>query len=87
MNLLAALVALVWLATVTVTSTEPLPVGLTAVQLVVLAQVTEVPLAAPNLTVVAPAVVLKFVPVIVTVVPPATGPLVGLRPVTVGAAM
>jgi hypothetical protein len=36
----------------------------------------------PKLTAVAP---VKFVPVIVTIVPPADGPLVGERPVTVGA--
>ena len=39
---------------------------------------------APNLTAVAP---VKQVPVITTVVPPAGGPLFGLTPVTVGAAM
>ena len=38
---------------------------------------------APNVTAVAP---VKLVPVIVTVVPPAVGPAVGLTPVTVGAA-
>ena len=38
---------------------------------------------APNFTAVAP---VKLVPVIVTHVPPAAGPVVGLRPVTVGAA-
>jgi hypothetical protein len=36
----------------------------------------------PKLTAVAP---VKLVPVIVTTVPPAVGPLVGDRPVTVGA--
>ena len=35
----------------------------------------------PNLTAVAP---VKLVPVMVTAVPPAVGPLVGLMPVTVG---
>ena len=38
----------------------------------------------PKLTAVAP---VKPVPVIVTTVPPATGPEVGLRPETVGAGM
>ena len=38
---------------------------------------------APNSTAVAP---VKLVPVMVTDVPPAGGPLVGLMPVTVGAA-
>ena len=38
---------------------------------------------APNFTAVAP---VKFVPAIVTDVPPATGPLVGLSDVTVGRA-
>ena len=44
---------------------------------------TIVPAAVPNSTAVAPA---RFVPVIVTVVPPAVGPDVGLTAVTVGAA-
>ena len=38
---------------------------------------------APNLTAVAP---VRFVPVIVTLVPPAVGPALGLTAVTVGAA-
>ena len=38
----------------------------------------------PKSTAVAP---VKFVPVMVTVVPPAAGPLVGLKAVTVGGAM
>jgi hypothetical protein len=47
--------------------------------------ITVTPVAAfvPNLTAVAP---VKLVPVIVTCVPPAVEPLVGLMPVTVGAA-
>jgi hypothetical protein len=70
--------------TVTVTSTAPaLPTGLVAVQLVTELQVTAVPAAVPKLTVVP--VVAKFVPVMVTTVPPARGPEVGLIPVTVGA--
>ena len=44
--------------------------------------VTPVAAVAPKSTAVAP---VKPVPVIVTDVPPATGPLVGLTPVTVGA--
>lgn len=38
----------------------------------------------PNSTVVAPAPVRKLVPVMVTVVPPPTGPAVGLTTLTVG---
>ena len=81
----AALVALVIPATVTVTSTTPLPAGLVALQLVVLAQLTPLAAVAPKRTVVAPAVVLKPVPVIVTTVPPPAGPLVGVIALTVGA--
>ena len=81
----AALVALVIPATVTVTSTTPLPAGLVALQLVVLAQLTPLAAVAPKRTVVAPAVVLKPVPVIVTIVPPAAGPLVGVTALTMGA--
>jgi hypothetical protein len=51
----------------------------------VLLQLTPVATAAPNFTVVAPLVVLKPVPVIVTTVPPEVAPLVGLIAVTVGA--
>ncbi|MHC2619286.1 hypothetical protein ACVIW2_001318 [Bradyrhizobium huanghuaihaiense] len=43
-------------------------------------------LVAPNLTPAAPEVVLKFVPVMMTVVPPPVGPVVGEIEVTVGAA-
>ena len=68
---------------ITVTSTSPLPAGLVAVQVVV-AQLTPVAGTPPKATRVVPAVVLKFVPLIVTTVPPAAGPLVGLIPVTVG---
>ena len=45
---------------------------------------TPVAALAPNLTSLAP---VRFVPVIVTVVPPAAGPLVGSTFVTVGAGM
>ena len=70
------------LEVVTLTFTTPVPGGLTAVIVVALTTVT--PLAAFVLksTTVAP---VKPVPVIVTKVPPPAGPLVGLRPVTVGA--
>ena len=48
------------------------------------ALVALVPLLLPNFTAVAP---VKLVPVMVTGVPPASGPLVALRPVTVGSWM
>ena len=68
---------------VTVTSTTPVPAGLSAVIDVSLTTVTFVAAVVPKSTAVAP---VKPVPVIVTKVPPAVEPLVGLRPVTVGAA-
>jgi hypothetical protein len=77
--------ALVSPPTVTVTSTVPVPAGLVAVQFVVEAQLTPVALFGPKRTVVAPAAGSKPVPVIVTTVPPAVGPLVGLIETTVGA--
>ena len=67
---------------VTVTSTMPVPAGLSAVILVALTTVTSVAAVVPKSTAVAP---VKPVPVIVTDVPPATGPLVGLTAVTAGA--
>ena len=69
---------------VTVTSTTPAACA-GAVDVIVVALTTLKPVAAvlPNLTAVAP---VKFVPVIVTEVPPASGPDVGLSPDTVGAA-
>jgi hypothetical protein len=71
--------------TTTVTSTSPaVHAGLVAVQLVVELQVTAVPAAVAKLTVVEPEVVENPVPVIVTTVPPARGPEVGLMLVTVG---
>ena len=78
----AALVVLVPPAVVTVTSTVPVePAGAVAVMLfAVLAVIVADVL--PNLTAVAPA---RLVPVIVTVVPPAVGPAVGVTCVTVGA--
>src|SRR5207248_5781599 len=78
------LVGLVCPATVAVTSTDPTPDGLVTLQLVLLAQLTAVAEAAPNLTLVAPGAVLKLVPVIATTVPPPVGPLAGLMLLTVG---
>ena len=83
MNWSAALVALVPLDVVTVTSVVPVPAGDVAVMEVALLTVNDVALVAPNFTAVAP---VKFVPVMVTDVPPAVGPLAGLSPVTVGGA-
>ena len=71
-------------AVVTVTVAAPAtPAGATAVMEV--AELTTTPDAAftPNFTAVAP---VKLVPVMITDVPPAAGPLVGLNNVTVGAA-
>jgi hypothetical protein len=67
--------------TVTVTVTTPLPAGVVAVIDVLLTTVTPVAAVFPNFTVAPEA---KFVPVTVTAVPPATGPLFGLTAVTVG---
>jgi hypothetical protein len=74
---------------VTRTSTVPATVpaaarGLVAVQLVVLLQRTWEAALAPNCTVVAPAAVLKPLPLIVTTVPPWGVPLVGLIAVITG---
>ena len=70
---------------VTVTVTAPaLPAGVVAVIVVLFTTVTLVAAPLPNVTV-APAA--KFVPVIVTDVPPATGPLFGLTLLTVGTPM
>ena len=72
-------------AVVATTSLAPaVPAGL--VQLRLVAEVTfgEVQAAPPMVTVVAP--VTNPVPVTVTLVPPANGPLLGLMPVTVGTA-
>ena len=67
---------------VTVTSTAPAePAGLAAVICVALSTVKLAALAEPNCTAVAP---VKLVPVMVTDVPPASGPLVGEMLVTVG---
>ena len=66
---------------VTVTSTVLDPAGaVTVTDVAVLAVIPVAPLT-PKATAVAP---LRLAPVITTVVPPLTGPVVGLRPVTVG---
>ena len=71
---------LVPLGVVTVTSTVPVPAGETAV--IDVGDVTAKAAAAdPKLTLV---VALSSVPVIVTVVPPSSGPALGLTSVTVG---
>src|ERR1700688_3878618 len=77
MNWSPMLVGLVAPATVTVTSTVPPPGGLLAVHWLVLVQLTLVAATLPNLIVVAPAVVAKPEPLMVTRVPPAAGPLRG----------
>jgi len=82
-NWSTALVALVPLEFVTVTSTVPLPAGDVAVIDVALLTVNEVAAVPPNFTAVAP---VKLLPVMVTGVPPAAGPLFGEIEVTVGAA-
>ena len=72
------------LGLVTVTVTPPaLPAGVVAVIEVLLTTTTLVAAALPNVTV-APAA--KFVPLIVTAVPPPVDPLVGETLVTVGGA-
>jgi hypothetical protein len=71
--------------TVTVTVTAPaLPAGVVAVICVPLSTTTFVAALLPNVTA-APAA--KFVPVIVTDVPPAVGPALGDMLVTAGGAM
>ena len=68
--------------TVTVTVTAPtLPAGVVAVIVVLFTTSTFVAAVLPNVTV---APVAKFVPVIVTAVPPAVDPLVGATLLTVG---
>jgi hypothetical protein len=70
---------------VTVTVTAPtLPAGLVAVIVVLFTTTTFVAAVLPNVTV-APGA--KFVPVTVTAVPPATGPLFGTTLLTVGGAI
>jgi len=74
-------VALVPKAVVTVISTTPVPAGETALIEVALLTTNDAAAAAPNLTAVAP---VKFVPLMVTLVPPADGPFAGEIEVTVG---
>ena len=81
MNWSAADVADVPPKVVTVTSTVPVPAGAVAVTEVAESAVT-VAAAEPNATV-AP---LRSEPVMVTLVPPVGDPVVGLMPVTTGAA-
>ena len=69
---------------VTATDTELLPAGETAVIWVAVLTVKLVASVPPNVTEDAP---VKFVPVMMTEVPPAAGPDVGARLVTVGAGM
>jgi hypothetical protein len=85
-NLSPLLMALVPPAVVTLTSTVLLaaPAGLVAVIWVALLTVKVVAAVAPKATAVAP---VRFVPVIVTDVPPAGGPPLGTRELTVGAAV
>ena len=65
------------------TSTVPVPAGAVAVICVALLTVKPVAAVAPKVTAV---VVLKFVPVMTSVLPPVAGPVVGEMLVTVGAA-
>ncbi len=68
--------------TVTVTVTAPAAcAGVVAVIVVLFTTTTLVAAVPPNVTVAPEA---KFVPVIVTAVPPAAGPLFGEAPLTVG---
>ena len=82
MNWSAELVALVPLEVVTVTSTvEADPAGEVAVSWVAELTVKLVAAVVPNSTVLVP---VKSEPVMVTVVPPASGPATGLRAVILG---
>ena len=69
---------------VTVTETTPVPAGTVTVRLVAVTALTPVPAVEPKSTVGIPE---KPVPLTVTVLPPAWGPLFGLTEVTVGAAL
>ena len=69
----------------TLTETVPVPAGALTVSEVPLVTLTEVPAAEPKSTVVDP--LTNPVPVTVTEVPPAAGPLFGLTAVTVGGAL
>jgi hypothetical protein len=65
-----------------------LPAGLVAVQVVGDMQLTFVAKALPKRTrIIIPRKLVKLAPVMVTVVPPTAGPLLGLMLVMVGAAM
>src|SRR5665213_2786076 len=70
------------LAVVTLTLTAPVPAAVVAVIWVAEFTVKLAAAVAPNLTALAP---VKFVPVMATLVPPASGPDVGAKLVTVGA--
>ncbi|MNQ66366.1 hypothetical protein D3C85_808570 [compost metagenome] len=69
-------------AVVTRTSTIPVPAGVVAVIWVVLLTVTSVASAPSKVTAAPPA---KFIPIMITVVPPEDGPEPGETAVTVGA--
>ena len=83
MNSSAGVVGDVPSGPVTVTSTVPVPGGEVAVICESESTVMDTAAVPPNWTSVAP---VKPLPSIVTVVPPASGPLAGLMPVTAGAA-
>ena len=83
MNWSLELVAEVPAGVVTVKSTVPVPPGLTTTSSVSVAPDCTLTSVLPNPTEVTP---VKPVPVMVTVVPPTAGPLVGLIPVTTGIA-
>ncbi len=74
----------VWPPTDAVTDTVPDPAGVVAMQLVVVLHDTAVATVDPKSKTVAPAVVEKPVPVMVTGVPPGCGPDDGAMLVTVG---
>jgi hypothetical protein len=82
----AGVSALVWPATVTRTCAVPLPGGLVAVQLVLLLHAMVVAALVPKVMLVAPGIMLKPLPWIVTAVPPAAGPWFGVRLVMAGGA-
>lgn len=72
-------------AVVSTTAADPADfAGVTTVTEVALTFVSEVPAVPPKVT---PVVLDKFVPVIVTDVPPAVGPVTGVKEVIVGAAI
>jgi hypothetical protein len=84
-NWSAALVGEVLALTAAIRSTEPaLPTGLVAVQLVADVHVTAVPATVPKSIMVEPEVVENPDPVMVTTVPPASGPALGLMLAIVG---